>query len=154
MPIATTETRVPPLAWLAGAVALLPLLASLVAAWSAAHFGLGEVARQAGPIYAALLISLFGGIRWGAALGPVAPSYAAREFILSVLPAYVSWMALALRPELALCLLLSTLLLQALWDVLAVEAGRLPYWYGKLRMLLTAAAVFAILAMLGERLFR
>jgi hypothetical protein len=149
-----SDTRVPAAAWVAGALAVLPLLAALVVLWSPGQLGLGELPRQAGPIYAALLVSLFGGIRWGAALGPVAPAYAGREFILSVLPAYVSWIALALRPELALCLLLSTLLLQALWDVLAVEEGRLPYWYGKLRMLLTAAAAIAILAMLGERLFR
>jgi len=149
-----SETRIPAAAWVAGALAVLPLLASIMALWSPGQLGLGEIPRQAGPIYAALLVSLFGGIRWGAVLGPVAPAYAGREFALSVLPAYVAWIALALRPELALCLLLSTLLLQALWDVLAVEAGRLPFWYGKLRMLLTAAAAIAILIMLGERLFR
>jgi hypothetical protein len=38
--------------------------------------------------------------------------------------------------------------MQALWDVTSVEAGRLPSWFGKLRMLLTAGAVVSLIAAL------
>ena len=149
MSVAFAETRVPPAAWLAGALAALPLAASVIALWVPER-GLDAIARQAGPIYAALLITFFSGIRWGSVLNAVT----IRELLLGLVPAYAAWIALILRPEFALCVLLIVLLLQALADVLAVEDGRLPYWYGKLRMLLTAAAGMAILAMLGERLFR
>jgi hypothetical protein len=123
-------------------------VASVAALWVPER-GIDTLARQAGPIYAALLITFFSGIRWGA----IFSSISARELILGLLPPYAAWIALILRPEFALCILLIVLLLQALADVLAVEDGRLPYWYGKWRMLLTAAAGMAILAMLGERLF-
>lgn len=143
------DTRIAPVAWFAGALAALPLAASVAALWLPER-GLDTLARQAGPIYAAFLITLFSGVRWGAALGSISP----RDLWLGLFPPYAAWIALILSPELALCILLIVLLLQALADVLAVEDGRLPYWYGKWRMLLTAAAGIAMLVMLGERLFR
>lgn len=148
MPVAFAETRVPMAAWLVGLIAALPLAASVAAVWMPDR-GFDTLAREAGPIYAALLITFFSGIRWGAVLG----SLSAPELLLGLIPPYAAWIALILRPEFALCILLIVLLLQALADVLAVEDARLPYWYGKWRMLLTAAAGIAILAMLGERLF-
>ncbi|MBL8905397.1 MAG: DUF3429 domain-containing protein [Rhizobiales bacterium] len=149
MSVAFAETRLPAMAWLAGAIAALPLVASVAALWLPER-GIDTLAREAGPIYAAFLVTFFSGIRWGALLNPVSP----RELLLGLMPPYAAWIALMLRPEFALCVLLIVLLLQALADVLAVEAGRLPYWYGKWRMLLTAAAGVTLLAMLGERLFR
>src|SRR5688572_3624840 len=124
---AMAETRVPRAAWLAGSIAVLPLLASLAGLFIPVEFGYRELARQAAPIYAALLVTFFGGVRWGTALGPMDHSHAAGEFALSLIPAYAAWIALALPLELTLCVLLSVLLLQGLWDVLAVEEGRLPY---------------------------
>jgi len=151
---AMAETRVPRAAWLAGSIAVLPLLASLAGLFIPVEFGYREIARQAGPIYVALLITFFGGVRLGTVLGPVERNHAAQEFVLCLIPAYAAWIALALPPELTLCVLLCVLLLQALADVLAVEAGRLPYFYGKWRMLLATGAGIAILVILGERLFR
>jgi len=148
MSVALQDTRIPAAAWLAGAIAALPLVASFAALW-VPQWGVDTLARQAGPIYAALLITFFSGVRWGACLNAVAVG----ELLLGLVPPYAAWIALILRPEFALCILLIVLLLQALADVLAVEEGSLPYWYGKLRMLLTTAAGIAILAMLGERLF-
>ena len=148
MSVAYAETRIPGAAWLAGLIAVLPLAANIAALWVPER-GFDTLARQAGPIYAALLITFFSGIRWGAVLSVVSTP----ELLLGLIPPYAAWIALVLRPEFALCILLIVLLLQALADVLAVEDGRLPYWYGKWRMLLTAAAGIAILAMLGERLF-
>jgi hypothetical protein len=149
MSVAFVETRLPAMAWLAGAIAVLPLAASIAAVWLP-EAGIDTLARQAGPVYAALLITFFSGVRWGAVLNSISP----REMLLGLVPPYAAWIALVLRPEFALCILLIVLLLQALADVLAVEDGRLPYWYGKWRMLLTAATGIAILAMLGERIFR
>jgi hypothetical protein len=149
MSVAFVETRVPAMAWLAGAIAVLPLAASIAAVWLP-EAGIDTLARQAGPVYAALLITFFSGVRWGAVLKSISP----REMLLGLVPPYAAWIALVLRPEFALCILLIVLLLQALADVLAVEDGRLPYWYGKWRMLLTTATGIAILAMLGERIFR
>jgi len=148
MSVAFVETRLPAMAWLAGAIAALPLVASVAALWLPER-GIDTLAREAGPIYAAFLVTFFSGVRWGAMLNSISP----REMLLGLVPPYVAWIALILRPELALCILLIVLLLQALADVLAVEEGRLPYRYGKWRMLLTAATGIALLAMLGERLF-
>jgi hypothetical protein len=148
MSVAFVETRVSAVAWLAGLIAALPLAASIAALW-VPEYGFDTLARQAGPIYAAFLITFFSGVRWGAVLSALP----AHELLLGLIPPYAAWFSLILRPEFALCILLIVLLLQALADVLAVEEGRLPYWYGKWRMLVTAAAGIAILAMLGERMF-
>ena len=147
------EAHIPRTALVVGILALFPFAAALAAGWALPDMGHEVVARRTGLIYAALMLSFFGGIRWGACLGPVSPRRASQDFALSVVPQVVGWLSLLMQPLLALCVLLALHLLQALWDVIAVERGRLPYWYGKLRMAITVGAVAAILVMLGERIF-
>ena len=48
----------------------------------------------------------------------------------------------------ALALLIAGFLMQGLWDVMSVDAGRLPAWFGRLRMILTAGAVVSLVAAL------
>ena len=73
-----------------------------------------------------------------------------RELLASVLSSLVGWLALLLSPIVGLSLLIAGFLLQALWDVLSVEKGYLPLWFGKLRMLLTAGAVIALFSILAR----
>ena len=47
-----------------------------------------------------------------------------------------------------LALLVAGFLMQGLWDVMSVDAGRLPGWFGRLRMILTAGAVVSLVAAL------
>ncbi len=101
-----------------------------------------------GTAYGGLILSFLGGIRWGAVLGPADARRQARDFTLSIVPSLVALAALFLVPTVALALLVASFLLMALWDVLAVEAGFLPQWYGRLRMVLTTGAVLSLLAML------
>jgi len=94
-------------------------VASVAALW-VPQWGVDTLARQAGPIYAALLITFFSGVRWGACLNAVAVG----ELLLGLVPPYAAWIALILRPEFALCILLIILLLQALAVKLGVVTGR------------------------------
>ena len=48
----------------------------------------------------------------------------------------------------ALALLIAGFLMQGLWDVMSVDAGRLPSWFGRLRMILTGGAVISLVAAL------
>ena len=66
----------------------------------------------------------------------------------SVLGSLAGLAAIFIPPVPALTLLIAGFLMQALWDVTSVEAGRLPAWFGKLRMLLTAGAVISLIAAL------
>jgi hypothetical protein len=70
------------------------------------------------------------------------------EFATSVLGSLAGLAAVFMPELLGIGLLISGFLMQALWDVTSVEAGRLPAWFGKLRMGLTAGAVIALIAML------
>ena len=60
----------------------------------------------------------------------------------------LSALALTLSAVPALALLIAGFLLQALWDVTSAEAGRLPGWFGRLRMILTGGAVVSLVAAL------
>src|SRR5690606_37597751 len=60
------------------------------------------------------------------------------------------FVAILLPPALGVSLLIAALLLQALWDMASAEAGRLPLWFSRLRVLLTAAAVLPLLVILGR----
>ena len=45
-------------------------------------------------------------------------------------------------------MLIAGFLVQGLWDVMSVDSGRLPVWFGRLRMILTAGVVVALVAAL------
>ena len=93
-------------------------------------------------------MSFLGGIRWGTAIGPYDTRRQGLEFAASVLGSLAGLAAIFIPAVPALTLLIAGFLMQALWDVTSVESGRLPAWFGKLRMLLTAGAVISLTAAL------
>jgi hypothetical protein len=99
-------------------------------------------------LYGAVILSFLGGIRWGTAIGPYGATRQALEFSGSVLPAIAAWLALLMPPPAGLSLLIIGFLMQALWDVITVEEGRLPLWFGKLRMILTSIVVISLMTIL------
>jgi hypothetical protein len=98
--------------------------------------------------YGAVILSFLGGIRWGAALGPIDEARRRREFTFSVIPSLAGFAAFFVPPHLGLSILVSGLLLQALWDVTSTDQGLLPRWFGRLRIILTLAATVPLVAML------
>jgi Protein of unknown function (DUF3429) len=92
--------------------------------------------------YAIAILSFLGGVRWGAALGEEG---AARTFWHSVVPALLAWSTIFMQPVLALAILAMTFAGQGAWDVLSAQSGRLPGWYGMIRMKLTFMVVGALL---------
>ncbi len=140
--------RMPMVAALLGFAGALPFVFFAGALWLPPPFPSVPFAFSGGLVYGAVILSFLGGIRWGTALGMGEGEHRSMTFAVSVLPALAGWVALALPPLLGVGLLIASFLLQAQWDVISVEQGRLPAWFGKLRMLLTAAAVLSLLAML------
>jgi len=102
--------------------------------------------------YGAVILSFLGGIRWGAALGPIDEGRRMRAFTLSVIPSLAGFAAFFTPPHLGLSILVSGFLLQALWDVTSTDQGLLPRWFGRLRIILTLAATLPLIAMLAAML--
>jgi hypothetical protein len=99
--------------------------------------------------YGAVILSFLGGIRWGAALGPIDEARRAREFGISVIPSLAGFAAFFVPPHLGLSILVSGFLLQALWDVTSTDQGLLPRWFGRLRIILTLAATVPLVVILA-----
>jgi hypothetical protein len=143
-----TGDRIPGLALALGLAGLLPFATSALSQWLIVPGVPPGLGFQAGVVYGAVILAFLGGIRWGTALGPYGPRRQAMEFSTSVLAAVAGFAAVFMPAILGLSLLVAGFLMQGLWDVLSVEAGRLPPWFGKLRMILTAGAVISLLALL------
>ena len=100
-------------------------------------------------LYAAVILSFLGGIRFGVAVAvPLRPG-ARRDIIVSVLPSLAGWVlatvgALGLFSGFAaitagaLALLVACFLLQWAWDRRAATAGTVPEWFGRMRSRVTA----------------
>ena len=144
----TKSTRMPATARHLAIAGMLPFAFAASTQWLTAPWI--EPARGVflGLAYGAVVLSFLGGIRWGTAIGPRGTRRQALEFIGSVLPALAAWLALLLPPILGLSLLIASFLMQALWDVTSVDRGRLPQWFGKFRMILTAGAIISLIIML------
>lgn len=136
--------------WL-GFAGLLPFWLPLIAI-----YGGGFIAPERGlmllMVYAAIILSFLGGIRWGGALkqprGPVQSTL----FVFSVVPSLASYTALVLPAAAGLTLLLCSFLVQGVWDVQSAQRGDFPAWFATLRAVLSLGAVMALAAGLAARL--
>jgi hypothetical protein len=139
---------IPGVALLLGLAGLIPFAAGAAALWTPLAPLTPDLGLKLVTTYGAIILSFLGGIRWGTAIGPYDTRRQGLEFSASVLGSLAGLAAVFIPPVPALTLLITGFLMQALWDVTSVESGRLPSWFGKLRMLLTAGAVVSLTAAL------
>lgn len=142
------DTHIPASALLLGLAGLIPFFAAAAAQWLALPLLPPETGLRLAVIYGAIILSFLGGIRWGTAIGPYDSGRQGLEFSASVLGSLAGLAAAFLPAIPGLALLIAGFLMQGLWDVMSVDAGRLPAWFGRLRMLLTAGAVISLVAAL------
>lgn len=144
----TIPGRIPAAALLLGLAGLIPFFAGAAALWSAIPLLPPETGLKLVIVYGAIILSFLGGIRWGTAIGPYDTGRQTTEFSASVLGSLAGLAAVFLPAIPALALLIAGFLMQGLWDVMSVDSGRLPSWFGRLRMILTAGAVVSLVAAL------
>jgi hypothetical protein len=144
-----TLTSIPGPALALGLAGLIPFFAAAASLWYVLPMLPPDTGLVLMVSYGAIILSFLGGIRWGTAIGPYDSRRQSLELSASVAGSLLGLAAIFIPPVLALSLLIAGFLTQALWDVLSVEAGRLPAWFGRLRMLLTAGAVVSLIAALA-----
>ncbi len=136
-----TPPPVPAAAKWLGALGLVPF-----AAGAALHvLGLWPGAGRALAGYAAVILAFMGAIHWGLAMTQGAADDW-RRLVAGVLPALLAATALLLAVRPALLILAAGFVALLLYDLNAVERGRAPLWYPRLRWPLTAGAVAALCA--------
>lgn len=144
----TLSGRIPAAALVLGLAGLIPFLAGAASQWASLPMLPAETGLRLAILYGAIILSFLGGIRWGTAIGPYDAGRQTTEFTASVLGSLAGLAAAFLPTIPALALLIAGFLMQGLWDVMSVDAGRLPSWFGRLRMILTAGAVLSLIAAL------
>ena len=140
--------RIPVAALVLGLAGLIPFAAGAASLWVRLPLLPPETGLQLVVVYGAIILSFLGGIRWGTAIGPYDAGRQAPEFAASVMGSLAGLSAAFLPAIPALALLIAGFLVQGLWDVMSVDSGRLPVWFGRLRMILTAGVVVALVAAL------
>lgn len=140
--------RIPGAALLLGLAGLIPFVAGAASQWASVPLLTAESGLKLAIVYGAIILSFLGGIRWGTAIGPYDTGRQTTEFSASVLGSLAGLAAVFLPAIPALALLIAGFLMQGLWDVMSVDSGRLPNWFGRLRMILTAGAVVSLVAAL------
>ena len=93
--------------------------------------------------YGAVILSFMGGAQWGAAM--MQPSRP-RAYAISVLPALIGWVGLALPAPWSLVELAAGFALLLAYDVWSTGRGLTPAWYAGYRAPLTAAVVACLAA--------
>lgn len=129
-----------------GLLGLVPFVAGALSQWVALPMLEPQTGLKLVIVYGAIILSFLGGIRWGTAIGPYDAHRQGTEFSMSVLGSLAGLAAVFLPAIPGLALLAAGFLMQGLWDVTSVDAGRLPGWFGRLRMLLTAGAVVSLIS--------
>ncbi len=86
--------------------------------------------------YSATILAFLGGIRWGFSLAPA--HQAIGTLVASVLPSLLGWALLFVPSPWAFAGFGAGFALTGLWDVLAARRGKLPGWFGRLRLVLSS----------------
>ncbi len=141
-------------ALLLGYGGVIPFVGTGVVLWTMWPSEMGQTALQAQLVYAAVILSFLGGIRWGMTMTRLghfkrrAPEGLARELSLSIVPPVIAWIALFGPAESALVVFIIFFIAQAISDFRAVRSGDAPDWYQPLRLQLTFFVCAALLASL------
>jgi Protein of unknown function (DUF3429) len=138
----------PPPALALGAAGAIPFVLAALSQWMTMPLISSEFGYRAGVIYAAIILSFLGGVRWGAILHWPQGERQTWDLAGSNIAALAGWLALLLPPVMCLSLLIAGFLLQGLWDLIASEQGLLPHWFGRLRTALTAVVCVSLGLML------
>lgn len=145
------ETRpapIPPAALYLGCAGLIPFIAGAAGLWL-----FTSEARLEGTLtlflgYSAVILSFMGAVHWGLAMAE--PRYApARAMSLSVMPALLAWLALALPPPAAAVVFALGFGGVYMIDEAARRRGHAPAWYRRLRLPLTAVVIACELVVLA-----
>jgi hypothetical protein len=94
--------------------------------------------------YGAIILSFMGGAQWGLAVAPNGSAARLRRFSISVLPALVGWLSLAVQPRPAVALQLAGFAALLAYDLWTVRLGEAPGWYGGLRRQLSIAVMLCL----------
>ncbi len=139
------DKEVPRIAFVLGALGLLPFLAG-------ALFEIAGGPSWAGPalrFYGATILAFMGGIHWGLAIaagkGPYDDSCLRVQLIGSVIPSLIAWLALLMPASQGLTVMAIAFAFLFAGDLAAVKRGWAPTWYPKLRLPLTAAVIPCLL---------
>lgn len=136
------------IAWVLSIAGLAPfalpslyLLLRLMGVAFTQHSDLFALSIDATALYAAIILSFLGGIRWGLAL--------VREdepqiLIMSVVPSLVGWASFLLPMPMQLLLLAAAFAAQWRWDYRATTLGAIAPWFGKLRTIISACVIVSL----------
>jgi len=88
-------------------------------------------------VYAAIILSFLGGIRWGIAVKAMDEDPDMSTFVLSVMPSLWAWAAFFVPGPSGFVMFAIGFAAMGLWDRALVARGGAPDWFGLLRIVLT-----------------
>lgn len=140
-----TEAPWAPLAiGLAGLIPFVFIAGAICVGASLPLHGAGAALVRALIVYAAVILSFLGGVRWGVALG-FDEKAAKREFVIAVAPSLAGWFAALCPPTTGLWVLCVAFVGLGAFDYASFAGGAAPDWYRRLRVGLTAVAALSLL---------
>lgn len=127
-----------------GWAGVLPFLACAILVWSPL---MHEAALQGILLYGAIILSFLGGVHWGLELRQSESQITLGSgYSLSVIPALVAFLAFYFQSFLSLLIIAMGFLGLLVHDLQRVREGRVPAWYGVLRLQLTTAVLLCLLS--------
>ena len=135
---AITTTYTPKAAWVLGGlnISLLPWFATAV--WFAEDT---ELWVRLSIAYEALTLGVLGGVRMGFAFGEKERLPEPVDYAIAILLPLIAWLALIPVPLAGGAVLMAGFLISTFSDYAAAQSGRLPHWYGRLRLQFAPAMV-------------
>lgn len=129
---------------LLGYSGLIPFIISSALIWIPQYH---QTAFESLSIYSAIIVTFIGGVHWGIAVQltqQAIPSRVNSQFIFSVIPSLIAWVAIVFIQSYTLIILAISFVLFRLIEKLHY-IQHLPAWYSQLRNHLTLVATLSII---------
>ncbi len=129
-----------------GVAGLVPFILLTIGLFLIADGSLRGFVAHGLAAYAAVILSFLGGVRYGAAIGAIGEAAGAWALLSAAAPAFLGWLFVVARPDVALIGLALTHAVVAIVDYLGYRSiGRLPDWYRSQRPWLGISAAATLL---------
>lgn len=140
------SVHIPGAAQLLAALGIVPLMLLGGLVWFAADADTGQMFMRSMLIYGALVLSFLGGVRWGGLMVESPPAPLITSLVIGLLPLFLGWVCVLMKPSSGLALMIGAFLGQALLSYLSGQSGSLKLWQARLNIAVCLIAIISLSA--------
>lgn len=136
--------------WAVAVLTTLPLWAGALLVFRPASDIPAVTAMSLCVMYAALLMTMLAGAKWGVVASGAAPRLAGSQMLLAAMFVIAGLVAIIMPPVVGLSVELIGFVVLGFWDLVHAQSGTIQFWFARLRIWSTVLVVAPLVLLLTK----